>query len=122
MILQETFPHIKVKRVYFKEYSHVTEINHTQYHILVLPVTKNSILTINSQYMWEIKYGKQVGSRFNTTSTKLINLKNFQTLNNKMIVFKAQPYKIYKHINESDLIDISDSKEIFGITLFESLK
>jgi hypothetical protein len=72
--------------------------------------------------MWEIKYGKQVGSRFNTTSTKLINLKNFQTLNNKMIVFKAQPYKIYKHINESDLIDISDSKEIFGITLFESLK
>lgn len=122
MTLKQTFPQIVLKRKHFKEYTYLTEIEQELFHVLVLPVTKNSILTINSQHMWEIKYGRQDGVRFRTTSNKLLDLEKFQLLNNKMIVFKGKPYKIYKHINESDLVDISDFKEIFGIQLFHSIK
>lgn len=122
MTITETYPQVELQKKFFKEYTYLAKIESDLYHLLVIPVTKSSILTINSQYMWEIKYGKQVGSRFRTTSSKLLDLKKFQLLNNKMIAFKGKPYKIYKHINESDLIDISDTNEIFDIKLFNSIK
>lgn len=110
-----------LKRKFFKDYTYLAMRGDIKHHILVLPVTSNSILTINSKYHWEIKYGKQDGSRFVTRNSKLINLKNFMTLPNRIIVFKGKPHKILKHINECDIVDISESDEIFGIKLFDSM-
>lgn len=118
----KAYPNTILKRKYFKEYTYLAEIENKEHHILVLPVTKNSILTINSKFVWEIKYGRPNGSRFNTTKSTLINLTNFFRLDNKIIVFKDKPYKILKHINECDIIDISDKEEIFGIQLYNSLR
>ncbi len=122
MELQNTFQGITLKKKYLKDYTYLAKFGDEQYHILVLPVTKNSILTINSQNVWEIKYGRPNGARFNTYSSKLVNLSRFHKLENKMIVFKGKPHKILKYINESDIVDISENEEIFGIKLFDSMK
>lgn len=111
-----------LKRRFFKEYTYKATVGDEVHYILALPVTKNSILQINSQYIWEIKYGKQNGARFHTSRKKLFNITKFMKLPNKIVVFKEKPYKILKHVNESDVVDISDKEEIFGIQLFESLK
>jgi hypothetical protein len=118
----EPEPGMVLKRKYFKEYTYLAMNGDEKQHILVLPVTSDSIVTINSQYVWEIKYGKQQGARFITRNKKLINLSKFMKLENKAICFKGKPYKILKHINESDIVDITDHDEIFGIQLFESMK
>ena len=110
-----------LKRKYFKEYTYLAKIDDKQYYILCLPVTERSILTINSQYMWEIKYGKQDGVRFRTNKKMLVDLNEFQKFKNKIIVFKSKPYKMYKHVNESDIDDISGIEEVFGIKLFDSI-
>lgn len=116
----EKKPTMVLKRKFFKDYTYSYTENNVEYHILVLPVTKDSILTINSKYHWEVKYGKPDGQRFITKSSKLFDLRSFMKYKNKLIVFKGKPYKILKHINECDIEDISDCNDLFDVQIFES--
>lgn len=117
-ILQNLFPTATIKRKFFKEYTYDLTLDGTIYHILKINIHKNTILSINSKNIWEVKYGKADGPNFKTNSKELINLKKFNALENKIIVFKEKPYKILKYLNESDIIDISNEKVIFDNLIF----
>lgn len=114
-------PNMILKRKFFKEYTYQAIDGEKMYHILVLPVTGSSILTINSKYVWDIKYGKQQGARFVTRTTKRLNMQNFMKLENKVVAFRGKPYKIHKYINESEVVDISDEDGIFDVKFAKDL-
>lgn len=120
--LQDRFPKATIKRVLFKDYNFIVTDNRKEYHIKILNVNKNSILSINSKHIWEIKKGKVNGIKFKTISKTLIDMRSFNKLSNKVILFRNKPYKILKFINESEVVDISDSKEIFDIKIYNSIK
>lgn len=111
-----------IKRVFFKPYNYVIEYSGQTYYVKQIKVHNNSILSINSKITWQIKYGKSDGVRFKTSSTELVDMSSFQKLQNKIVVFKDVPHKILKYINESDVIDISNEKEIHDIKIFPSLR
>ncbi len=111
-----------VKRAYFKSYNFTIEFNDKVYHVKTIKVHPNSILSINSKIVWQIKYGKGNGVNFKTTSSQIIDLSKFQQLDNKIIVFKGKPHKILKYINESEVVDISNESEVYNIKFFSSMK
>ena len=121
-ILKDKFPTANIKKVLFGDCDYKLSIDGTTYHIKLLNVNKNSILSINSKHIWQVKLGKAVGINFKTSSSKLIDLKSFNKLPNKIICFKDEPYKILRFINESEVVDISDIKEISDIKIYNSLK
>ena len=121
-LLQEKFKDAIVQKALFKEYDYKIIKDNKTYHIKVLNVHSRTILSINSKYIWEIRLGKAVGLSFKTASTNRLNMSEFNKLSNKIIVFKSQPYKLLKYINESEVLDISGSSEIFDIKIFNQLK
>ena len=121
-LLQDKYPNAEVKRVLFNDYNFRLILNDKNYHIKVLNVNRNTILSINSKHVWQITKGKAVGITFKASSNLLIDMRTFNKLSNKIIVFKNQPNKILKYINESEVVDISDSKEIFDIKICNSFK
>jgi hypothetical protein len=121
-ILKAIFPEAQIKKVFFHTYDYDLIKDHEVFHIKILNVNKNTILSINSKFIWEIKTGKPSGISFKTTSSTLINLKEFNKKKNKIIVFKEKPYKILKYINESEVVNISNQKEINDIKIFNSFK
>ena len=121
-ILKNRFPNAVVKRVLFKEYQYKLIMDQLTYHIKVLPVSSNTILTINSKHIWNIKRGRADGVSFKTGSSTLIYLNEFNKLPNKIIVFKSKPYKLLKHLNESDIVDVSSSALIGDIKIFWNMK
>lgn len=120
-ILQSKYPNSKISKTYFKPYDYTITKENTIHHIKVLNVTKNAILSINSKYVWEIRYGRPNGINFRTSSKVRLDMTDFNKLENKIIVFKDKPYKILKYINESEVVDISTSNEVFDIRIFNTL-
>ncbi|AIO18565.1 hypothetical protein KQ51_00685 [Candidatus Izimaplasma bacterium HR1] len=120
--LQSYFPNGKASKGFFKPYDYLLSNDDKDYYIKTLQVNENSILSINSKYVWEVKTGRISGINFKTSSKNLIDMKGFNELPNKIIVFKGEPYKILKYINESEVIDISNSKEINGIKIFNNIE
>ena len=102
---------MKLKRHYFKPYNYTIG----PYHIKIVNVTNKQILTVNSKYIWEIKTGKIDGLSFRTKETKRLNLKDFLKHKKPIIILREKPYKIYQYVNESEIIDISNS-ELFIFT------
>ncbi len=121
-ILKEIFPDSRIKKVFFDSYDYKIINDSKTTHIRMLNVNRNTILSINSKFIWEIKTGKPSGISFKTSSSTLINLKDFNKQKNKVIIFKEKPYKILKYINESEVINISNHKEINNIRIFNSFK
>jgi len=121
-ILKEKFPTAKIKKVLFGDCDYELSIDNITYHIKLLNVNKHTILSINSKHIWQVKIGKAIGINFKTSSSKLIDLKSFNKLPNKIICFKDEPYKILRFINESEVVDISDTKAISDIKIYNSLK
>ena len=121
-ILQEKFSNGTVIKAFLKPYDYILKIDNVNHYIKVLRVNRNSILSINSKYVWEVKTGKVSGINFKTTHKTRLDMKEFNKLSNKIIVFKNQPYKILKYINESEVIDISGTKDIFDIKIFNNIK
>lgn len=119
--LLEKYPSAVLKKVFFKEYNYLVVHDKKEYHIKVLNVNKNTILSINSKYVWEITKGKVSGIRFSTISKTLIDMRVFNKFTNKIIIFKSTPYKILKIVNESEVIDISDTTQIFDINIYHSI-
>ena len=120
-LIQSKYPNSVVKRSFFGEYTFKVENEGDVYHILILNVHRNSILTINSKYVWQIKYGRRDNVNFKTLNSKLIDMKSFMKLENRIVVFRNQPFKILKHLNEADIIDISTAEEIFGCDVFDNI-
>ena len=104
-----------VKIKYFKEYDLEVSSKSKTYYIKVLNVSSNHQITINSKLIWNIKKGKIDGIKFNTLDSVLLSLKEFNKLDNKIIMFTNKPYKLLKVLNESDLIDISEESKINDI-------
>jgi Leucine-rich repeat (LRR) protein len=121
-ILQEKFPGATVKRILFKDHNFMVTLKDTTHHIKILNVNRSTILSINSKHIWEIKNGKTKGISFKESSRKLIDMKPFNKRSNRIIVFKKQPYKILKYINESEVVDISNTEDIFNIKIYNSFK
>ena len=95
------------------------------YYVKVLNITKNHQITVNSKLIWNIKRGRVDGIKFNTISSDLLNLSEFNKLENKIIVLTNKPYRLLKALNESDLKDISEESvvnEIFVTSDFLRLK
>jgi len=120
--LQEKFPGAKIKKVMFTDYNFKLNLNGKTYHVKILNVNRSTILSINSKFIWELNKGKAVGINFKTSSKTLVDMKPFSKRSNKIIIFRNQPYKILKFINESEVVDISKSNKIFDILIFNSIK
>ncbi|KFZ26261.1 MAG: hypothetical protein KQ78_01506 [Candidatus Izimaplasma bacterium HR2] len=105
----------EVKTKYFKDYDLEVSNKSKTYYIKVLNVSNNHQITVNSKLIWNIKKGKLDGIKFNTLDSILLSLKEFNKLDNKIIMFTNKPYKLLKALNESDLIDISEETEINDI-------
>jgi len=119
--LQINCPECEISKGIFKPYDFTYRKNKITYHIKFLRVSKNNILSINSKFIWEIKTGKPNGINFKTTSTKLLDMKSFSELSNKIVVLRGNPYKILKYINESEVIDISETEGVNDITIFRNI-
>ena len=84
-------------------------------------VNKSTIVTVNSKHYWGLKHGKVNGSSFKTSQETLIDMRGFNTLENKILLFKGQPHKLMKYVNESDLIDISGIDVINDVLIFNQV-
>ncbi len=121
-IIKQKYPTAVVKKTLFKDYNYSLYLDNTEYVILVMNVNKNSILSINSKHIWEIKQGRANGISFKTSSKSLIDMRSFNKYKNKIVVFKSKPYKILKYINENEVVDISLHSEINDIKIFNSIR
>lgn len=97
---------VKIKRFGDFDFEIITSTK--SFHVKVLNITVNHQITINSKLIWDIKRGKIKGIKFNTISSELLNLKEFNKLENKIVFLTNSPYKLLKALNESDLKDISN--------------
>lgn len=107
--------HFNVKSKFLGDYDFNVDGDNKSYHIKVLNITDNHQVTINSKLIWSLKKGKIKGIKFNTISSELLNLKEFNKLENKIIIMTNKPYKLLKALNESDLKDISEEKVVNNI-------
>ncbi len=111
----------QVKKVRFKSHHFEIAKEDKTYHILKLGISSRNILTINSEHIWDIKSGKISGINFKTTAHHLIDMREFNKLPNRVIILKSKPYKILKHINESDIIDISKERYIHDTLVLRNI-
>jgi hypothetical protein len=111
-ILKKLKKHYNVNVKLFGEYDFEVVTESKTYYLKVLNITVNHQVTINSKIIWNLKKGVINGIRFKTASSSLLNLEEFNKLDNKIIVFTSKPFKVLKALNESDLLDISDTNEV----------
>lgn len=120
--VKKALPNCIVKKGLLKSYTYKITCNDKIHHILVLPVNKYHIVTVNSKYIWNIKSGSVNGIQFKTNASHLLQLQEFMAYENPMISYKQPPYKTLKYLNESDVIDISNQDEVYGIPVFQSVE
>ena len=106
---------------YYSHYDFEIKVDSKTYYVKVLNVSLTHQVTINSKYVWNLKKGKLSGIKFVTLDSELLNLKEFNKLDNKIIIFTNKPYKILKVLNESDLKDISNEKIVNNIFITHDL-
>jgi hypothetical protein len=104
--------HFNVNTKFFSDYDFEVESSSKTYFVKVLNVTSNHQVTINSKIVWDLKKGVISGIRFKTVTSSLVNLEEFNKLDNRIIVLTSKPFKVLKVLNESDLLDISNEKEV----------
>lgn len=99
----------------------IMNLNNNKYHVLIIKVSTNTLVTINSKHMWKLKRGKINGIRFKTVDSILLNLKGFMELTNKIIIVTNKPYKVLKAINESEVEDVSEKSSVYDFKLIHDL-
>ncbi len=113
----------KIKSEYIVEkrkensYDIVILLNGKKIYVKILNISLNTILSLNSKYVWELKKGKISGIRFITYSSNIINLKDFMKKENKVVILTKMPYKIFRQINESDIEDVTNEKLVNNVLL-----
>jgi len=107
-ILKESF---KVTQMFFSECDFKVDNGNDTFHVKVINVLSTHQVTVNSQDIWEIKKGRIKGIRFEAISSDIVNLSEFNKLDNKIIFLANKPFKLLKVLNESELLDISGKNE-----------
>ena len=111
-IIKKLRTEFKVKSNRFGNYNFEVISGNKSYFVRVLNITINHQITINSKIIWDLKKGVTSGIRFKTISSNLINLEEFNKLDNKVIFLTSKPFKILKALNESDLLDVSNDNVV----------
>ncbi|MBN2604589.1 MAG: hypothetical protein JXR62_02040 [Bacilli bacterium] len=111
-----------VKKKLLSSYDFEVSNSQNTYALKIINLTSNHQVTINSQTIWQIKRGKISGLKFQEIDSKLINIKDFVNNENKIVFFTERPYKILKHINESDIVDVSSQDVVNDILLTTSIE
>ena len=119
--VKKALPNCIVKKGLLKSYTYKITCQNSVYHVLVLPVNKYHMVTVNSKHIWNIKSGSLNGIQFKTNASHLLQLQDFMSYENPIITYKQPPYKTLKYLNESDVVDISDQSEVYGIPIFQSV-
>ena len=109
----------EIKKKVFGKYDFEVITENNVYALKIVNLTSNHMVTVNSRTMWEIKRGKISGLKFQALDKSLLNIKDFMEKEKRIVMFSEKPYKIMKHINESDIVDVS-SEEIINNTLLTS--
>ena len=112
----------KVNIKYFGEYDFEIITNSKSYKVKILNITNNHQITINSKIIWSLKKGKIKGIKFNTITSELLNLKEFNKFENKIVFLTNIPYRILKVLNESDLLDISKENMVNDIFITSDIE
>ena len=90
-------------------------------HIKIMRTSSNTQVTINSKEIWEFKRGRVNGLRFKEYSKTLHDIGNFMELENNIIILTNKPYRIYKYVNESEVIDVSNELIVYNTSLISNL-
>lgn len=93
----------------------IVVIDEVDYFIKILGASSHIQVTLNSRIIWELKKGKQVGIKFKSSGSKMIDVRKFIKCKNKVVIFTSKPYKIMKYLNESDIVDVSNEDFINDI-------
>lgn len=110
-----------LNRVWFKPHQYEVLKDDIRYKIKKIHLPKQSILSINSQYMWEIKYGTYSNRQMKTNHTKLVDLRSFLQDEHTMILLSNKPYDIQQYINENEVVSLGHPKLINGIPILYDL-
>lgn len=100
----------------------VLKRNNLEYKVLILSVSGNTQITINSKIVWELKKGRLNGIRFKGSFPVLHDLERFMQYENKVIIFTNKPYRVLKVINESEVEDISEDSKVYDTNLIYDLE
>jgi len=111
---------IKTKSLGVYDFEVITD--NKSYFVKIINITNNYQVTINSKIIWDLKKGTINGIRFKAVSSNLISLKEFNKLENKVVIFTSKPYKVLKVLNESDLLDISNEKTVNDIFITSKIE
>ncbi|GEM_PF-1203990 len=118
--LQKRLSGCTISKGRLKDYTYRIDCGERVFHVLVLPVSHRHLVTVNSKHIWNIKSGNLKGIRFQTTSSRMIDLRAFNKRTNRIVLFKHAPYKILKYINESEVIDITGKPSVHDTMLARS--
>jgi hypothetical protein len=109
------------KKVWFKSFQYEILKDGIRYKIKKINLPKQSILSINSKYIWEIKYGTYSNRQMKTTHSRLIDLETFLKEDHTMILLSNTPFDIQKYINENEVISLGIPENIDGIRILYDL-
>ncbi len=90
-------------------------------HVKIMKASSNTQVTINSKEVWEFKRGRVNGLRFKEYSKTLYDISRFMELENRIIILTNKPYRIYKYINESEVVDVSNEICIYNTSVTSDL-
>ena len=103
----------------FKSNRYEYDYRFMDHYIKILDTNSNTQLTINSPTVYEIHKGKRDGSRFIRKNSKINRL---QKSDKVIFVLLDKPYRILKHINESELEDISSKAQVHKMKFAHTLE
>ncbi len=92
---------------------YVLQTENDKYMVFIIKTTSTVQVGINSPKVIEISKGRLYGIKYKKTSSLLYRWDNKEQ--KVLIVLLDTPYRILKYINENELVDISEEKQVHNI-------
>ncbi|MCM1514789.1 MAG: hypothetical protein NC090_07355, partial [Anaeroplasma bactoclasticum] len=106
-------------------YDFCLEIHHSTYYIKFLILPSFSEIQINNKTTWEVKYGAgktpgkvQPKKRFLTEIVDFMKADVASTAQ-KVVIISPKPKKIVKYINESEIVFVKPTTDVYGARLID---
>jgi hypothetical protein len=99
----------ELKKVFLKPYDYICNHKQQVYHVKMIKFFGDAIVTFNSKFHLSIKTGKVKDGRFITKKETIIQLDEFSSVDQKVIVFDKTPFNVLKQLNESDIEEIENN-------------